>query len=113
MRSDPGYLVIALIVMLTSIIMATLAMPLGRLLTSMPPLRAYAIDIGGSMTGIAVFAVESVCLATPPAVWFASESAPATTPPTDDTRATRHIDEGSFLRRTGLTTSSSSRCRTP
>jgi hypothetical protein len=68
-RSDPGYLVLALIVMLTSIIMATLAMPLGRLLTSMPPLRAYAIDIGGSMTGIAAFAVLSG-LATPPAVWF-------------------------------------------
>ena len=32
-----------------------LALPLGRLLTSMPPLRAYAIDIGGSMTGIAAF----------------------------------------------------------
>ena len=69
-RSDPGFLVIALIVMLTSIVMAAAALPLGRLLTSMPPLRAYAIDIGGSMTGIAAFALVSG-LATPPALWFA------------------------------------------
>ena len=69
-RSDPGFIVIALIVMLTSIIMAAAALPLGRLLTSMPPLKAYAIDISGSMTGIAAFALVSG-LATPPALWFA------------------------------------------
>ncbi|MFL5750865.1 MAG: spermidine synthase, partial [Chloroflexota bacterium] len=69
-RTDPGFIVIALIVMLTSIIMAAAALPLGRLLTSMPPLKAYAIDITGSMTGIAAFAGLSG-LATPPAVWFA------------------------------------------
>jgi hypothetical protein len=68
-RSDPGFIVIALLVMLTSIIMAAAALPLGRLLTSMPPLRAYAIDIVGSMTGIAVFAILSG-LATPPPLWF-------------------------------------------
>ena len=51
-----NFLILALIVMLTSIIMAAAALPLGRLLTSMPPLRAYAIDICGSMTGIAAFA---------------------------------------------------------
>lgn len=33
--------------------MAGLAVPLGPLLTSMPPLRAYSLDILGSMTGIA------------------------------------------------------------
>jgi hypothetical protein len=69
-QRDPGFLVIALIVMLTSIIMAAAALPLGRLLTSMRPLRAYGIDICGSMTGIAAFAVVSG-LATPPALWFA------------------------------------------
>lgn len=67
---DPGFLVLSLIVMLTSIVMAALALPLGRLLTSMPPLRAYAIDIGGSMTGIAGFSILSA-LGTPPALWFA------------------------------------------
>jgi hypothetical protein len=69
-RTDPGFIVIALIVVLTSIIMAAAALPLGRLLTSMPPLRAYAIDIVGSMTGIAAFAVLSG-IQTPPAIWFA------------------------------------------
>jgi hypothetical protein len=68
--TDPGFLVLALIVMLASLIMAFLALPLGQLLTSMPPLRAYAIDIAGSMTGIALFTILSG-LGTPPGVWFA------------------------------------------
>lgn len=68
--ADPGFLILALIVMLTSIVMAALALPLGRLLTSMPPLRAYAVDIAGSMTGIAAFSLLA-SLGTPPAVWFA------------------------------------------
>jgi hypothetical protein len=67
--TDPGFVVLVLIVMLTSLLMAFLALPLGRLLTSMPPLRAYAIDIAGSMTGIAAFTALSG-LATPPVVWF-------------------------------------------
>ena len=69
-RADPGFLVLALIVMLTSIAMAALSLPLGRLLTSMPPLRAYATDIVGSMTGIALFTVMAA-LGMPPVVWFA------------------------------------------
>lgn len=68
--ADPGTLILALIVMFTSIVMASLALPLGRLLTSMPPLRAYAVDIAGSMTGIAAFSLLSA-LGTPPALWFA------------------------------------------
>ena len=67
---DPGFIVLALIVMLVSLLMAFLALPLGALLVSMPPLRAYAIDIAGSMTGIAAFTALSG-LSTPPAVWFA------------------------------------------
>ena len=39
--------------------MAALALPLGPLLRAMPPLRAYAIDIAGSMAGIAAFALLS------------------------------------------------------
>ena len=39
--------------------MAALALPLGGLLKSMPPLRAYAIDITGSLAGIAVFTAMS------------------------------------------------------
>ncbi len=72
--ADPGFFVLALIVMLASIVMAALALPLGRLLTSMPPLRAYAVDIGGSMAGIAAFSLVSA-LGTPPALWFAIAAA--------------------------------------
>ena len=39
--------------------MAALALPLGGLLRSMPPLRAYAIDISGSLAGIAAFTAMS------------------------------------------------------
>jgi hypothetical protein len=68
--TDPGFVVLALIVMLTSIIMAAVSLPLGGLLASMPPLRAYAIDIAGSMTGIAGFSLLSA-LQTGPSLWFA------------------------------------------
>ena len=54
---------------LVTAVMAALAMPLGPLLKSMPPLKAYAIDIIGSMTGIAAFALMSA-LGTSPVVWF-------------------------------------------
>ncbi|MEK7860973.1 MAG: spermidine synthase, partial [Chloroflexota bacterium] len=54
----------------TAATMAVLALPLGPLLRSMPPLRAYAIDIGGSLAGIAAFAALSA-LSTPPLLWFA------------------------------------------
>jgi hypothetical protein len=72
--TDPGFVVLALIVMMTSLLMAFLALPLGRLLTSMPPLRAYAIDIVGSMTGIAAFTILSGA-GTPPVVWISLASA--------------------------------------
>ncbi|MDP9180557.1 MAG: spermidine synthase, partial [Chloroflexota bacterium] len=54
---------------LTAALMAVLALPLGPLLRALPPLRAYAIDIAGSLAGIAVFAALSA-LATPPFAWF-------------------------------------------
>ena len=59
-----------LVVGLAAAVMAAVSLPLGPLLRSMPPLRAYAIDIAGSMTGIAMFAGLSA-LGTTPAVWFA------------------------------------------
>ena len=45
--------------LVTTVIMAGLAIPLGGLLTSMAPLRAYAIDIAGSMAGILAFTLLS------------------------------------------------------
>ncbi len=61
--------VLAALVALVVAAMAALAMPLGPLLRAFPPLRAYAIDIAGSLLGIAAFAAMSV-LGAPPAVWF-------------------------------------------
>ncbi len=67
--ADANYLVLPMVFVLVTIVMAALAVPLGTLLTSMAPLRAYAIDIAGSMAGIAVFTVLSA-LGTEPTAWF-------------------------------------------
>lgn len=62
-------LALAAYFILTAALMAVLALPLGPLLRALPPLRAYAIDIAGSLAGIGVFAALSA-LATPPFAWF-------------------------------------------
>jgi hypothetical protein len=67
--ADVNFFVLPMVVALVVIVLASLALPLGPLLKSMPPLKAYAIDIGGSLTGIATFAVLSA-LGTSPALWF-------------------------------------------
>src|SRR5207249_4084131 len=69
--ADPNYFVLPIIFVLVAGLMAALAMPLGPLLRAMPPLRAYAIDIAGSIAGIAAFALCSA-LSLPPPVWFAT-----------------------------------------
>ncbi len=63
--ADINFLVLPAMVMLATVIMAGLAIPLGGLLKSMPPLKAYAIDILGSMTGVAAFTILSAA-GTPP-----------------------------------------------
>jgi hypothetical protein len=68
--ADVNFVVLPAVVILVVALMAVLALPLGPLLRSMPPLRAYAIDIGGSLVGIAAFAGMSL-LGTSPAAWFA------------------------------------------
>ncbi len=67
--ADTNFVVLPLLVVLVTAVMAALALPLGPLLKSQPPLRAYGLDICGSMAGIAGFAVLSA-LWTPPLVWF-------------------------------------------
>ena len=67
---DPSYPVLTLIFLLVGATMAALALPLGPLLRAMPPLRAYAIDIAGSLAGIAAFAISSA-IGLPPPAWFA------------------------------------------
>jgi SAM-dependent methyltransferase len=67
--ADVNFLVLPLIVVLVTTLMASLALPLGPLFRSMPPLRAYAIDIAGSMAGIAAFTLLSA-RGTNPVLWF-------------------------------------------
>jgi SAM-dependent methyltransferase len=67
--ADVNFLVLPLVFALVTAMMATLAIPLGPLLRSMPPLQAYAWDITGSMLGIAGFTILSAA-GTTPVVWF-------------------------------------------
>jgi len=67
--ADVNFIVLPVLVAIVALLMAGLAVPLGRLLTALPPLRAYTVDILGSMTGVAAFTVLSG-LGTPPTVWF-------------------------------------------
>jgi len=67
--ADTNFVVLPLVFVLVAALMAALALPLGPLLKSQPPLRAYSLDICGSMAGIAGFSVLSA-LWTPPLVWF-------------------------------------------
>jgi len=67
--ADVNFLVLPLLVILVTALMASLALPLGPLLRSMPPLRAYTVDIVGSMLGIAAFAALAAFNAGPLA-WF-------------------------------------------
>ena len=68
--ADVNYLVLPLVFLLVTALMAALALPLGPLLRSLPPLQAYATDIVGSMAGIAAFTALSAA-GTTPLVWFA------------------------------------------
>jgi len=67
--ADTNFVVLPLVFTLVTAVMAMLALPLGPLLKSQPPLQAYALDITGSLVGIAGFTLLSA-LWTPPVVWF-------------------------------------------
>jgi hypothetical protein len=67
--ADVNFLVLPIVFALVTAVMATLAIPLGPLLRSMPPLQAYGWDITGSMLGIAGFTILSAA-GTTPVVWF-------------------------------------------
>jgi SAM-dependent methyltransferase len=69
--ADANFLILPMIVGLVAAVMAALALPLGPLLRSRPPLQAYAIDIMGSMAGIAGFTALSAS-GTNPVVWFST-----------------------------------------
>jgi spermidine synthase len=58
-----------LIFILVALTFVPLARSVGRLLTALPPLQAYAVDILGSLAGIAAFFLMSL-LSLSPLVWF-------------------------------------------
>lgn len=62
-------LVLPVIFSLVAIAFMILSRPLGKLLTALPPLQAYTLDIFGSLAGIAAFFVISY-FSLPPYVWF-------------------------------------------
>ena len=64
-----NFAVLPLVFVLVAAVMGALALPLGSLLRAMPPLRAYALDIAGSIAGIALFTGLAVLSSQPP-VWF-------------------------------------------
>jgi hypothetical protein len=68
--ADTNFIVLPFVILLVTALMTALSLPLGPLLRSMPPLRAYAIDITGSMCGIAAFTAISLLGFGPP-MWFA------------------------------------------
>ena len=67
--ADVNFLVLPLVFGLVVAVMASLAIPLGPLLRSGPPLQVYAFDIAGSMLGILAFTALSAA-GTSPVVWF-------------------------------------------
>ena len=67
--ADTNFVVLPVLMVCVVALMATLALPLGELLRSMPPLRAYGIDITGSLAGIAAFGVMSA-IGLEPNAWF-------------------------------------------
>jgi SAM-dependent methyltransferase len=67
--ADINFLALPITFALVAALMASLALPLGPLLRSMPPLRAYTWDIVGSLLGIAAFVGLSAA-GTSPQVWF-------------------------------------------
>jgi spermidine synthase len=64
-----GFWLLPFIFTLSAVAVLPLGRTLGRLLPSLPPLEAYALDIGGSLTGIASFFIMSY-FSLPPVVWF-------------------------------------------
>ncbi|MDQ3553194.1 MAG: hypothetical protein M3395_02130, partial [Chloroflexota bacterium] len=67
--AETNYFVLPLVVVLVVAVLAALAMPLAPLLRSMPPLKAYGIDIAGALVGIAGFTLLSAA-GTGPMLWF-------------------------------------------
>lgn len=69
MSGAENFLVLPLMFALVAITITPLGRSLGGLLTGLPPLEAYAVDILGSLAGIAAFFVMSY-FSLQPVIWF-------------------------------------------
>ena len=69
-------LLLPLLFMSVAVLFVTVAHRMGRELSGRPPLRAYVINLLGSLTGVAAFALVS-WLELPPSVWFGVAAAAA------------------------------------
>src|SRR5712691_873788 len=69
-------LLLPLLFMAVAALFVTVAHRMGRELTGRPPLRAYVLNLLGSLTGVAAFALVS-WLQLPPTVWFGVAAAAA------------------------------------
>ena len=63
-------MLLPLLFIVVAALFVTIAQRMGRELTAAPPLRAYAINLLGSLAGVGAFALVS-WLQLPPAAWFA------------------------------------------
>jgi SAM-dependent methyltransferase len=69
-RDGASFFVLPLVVVLTTTVLASVALPMAPLFRAMPPLRAYAFDVLGSLAGIAA-AIGLSALGTNIVWWFA------------------------------------------
>src|SRR5437762_2732817 len=69
-------LLLPLLFIAVAVLFVTVAHRMGRELTAHPPLRAYVINLLGSLTGVGAFALVS-WLELPPLVWFGGSAAAA------------------------------------
>ncbi len=67
--SCPYWLLLLVVYMANAVVFMVFGQRLGVLFQELPPLRAYAFEIGGSICGILLFAAVS-SLSLPPPVWF-------------------------------------------
>lgn len=68
-QDSEGFWLLPLMFIISAVTILPLGRTLGRLLPALPPLEAYALDIGGSLTGIAAFFMISF-FSIPPVIWF-------------------------------------------
>jgi len=69
-------LLLPLIFVVVAALFVTVASRLGRELAARPPLRAYTLNLAGSLAGVGAFALVS-WLELPPAVWFGAAAVAA------------------------------------